>query len=376
MISPLLSYDIFASQRLGGVSRYFLELHREYLTRGVPSLIVAPLWRTEGLRGVSGVLGMKMPRVFDLKGGPRVAVAVDRVVDPLAVWYRRASTDGLVVHRTYYSPVLPFPRAPTAITVHDMIHEAHQEHFTSTDRTSRRKRAWCAKADVVIAISEHTSRQLTMMFDIHPNRVRVVHQGASFLSPDERSRELLHRHRPFLLYVGNRAGYKNFATLLVAYARSDCFRDGVDLIAFGGGSVTPSELNLIAELGLCDRVTFTSGDDGALGAHYEAALALVFPSLDEGFGLPPLEAMLHSCPVAVARAGAMPEVCGDAVLYFNPTSIEDLADAIDRVSKDEPLRRRLSDLGPRHASLYSWSACAEGTLAAYGEARHNFEATN
>lgn len=337
-------------------------------------MVVAPLWRSNGLRGVPGVIGVEVPKWLHSGLGIRIARALGMLFDPLAISWRSALSRELVVHRTYYFPSVPLPRVPTVITVHDMIHELNPNDFPTDDPTARQKRAWCTKADLIIAISEHTARQAVERLNLDPARIRVVHHGVSYLLPDEERLEGLRRRQPFILYVGSRGGYKNFNALLRAYAQTDSCREGVDLVAFGGGPATPSELKLIRTLGLDDRLRFSSGDDGALASHYAAALALIYPSLDEGFGLPPLEAMLHGCPVAAAKEGAIPEVSGPAVLLFDPKSTEELRDAIDRIIGDETLRRKLMELGQVHASRFSWSACAARTLAAYTSARQAFEA--
>ena len=99
--------------------------------------------------------------------------------------------------------------------------------------------------------------------------------------------------------------------------------------------------------------------DAALKALYGHALGLVFPSLDEGFGLPPLEAMSLGCPVAAARAGAIPEVCGDAVLYFDPTSVPAIAAALQQLIANPELRQRLSAVGLQHAAAWTWASSAQ-----------------
>jgi glycosyltransferase involved in cell wall biosynthesis len=140
------------------------------------------------------------------------------------------------------------------------------------------------------------------------------------------------------------------------------------MIAFGGGEQTASERELLGALGISHLVSFTGGDDGALAAHYAAATALVYPSLDEGFGLPPLEAMGHGCPVAASAAGAIPEVTGDAALLFDPADTDAIADAIDRITFDESFRARAQSSGRKRAASFSWDETARKTLSAYATA--------
>jgi glycosyltransferase involved in cell wall biosynthesis len=115
-------------------------------------------------------------------------------------------------------------------------------------------------------------------------------------------------------------------------------------------------------------VSFASGADASLAAHYATAMGVLYPSLDEGFGMPPLEAMLHGCPVAAADAGAIPEVVADAALLFDPTVVESMTAAIDRIASDQALRASLASRGAARAATFTWAAAASTTLSAYSDA--------
>jgi glycosyltransferase involved in cell wall biosynthesis len=114
-------------------------------------------------------------------------------------------------------------------------------------------------------------------------------------------------------------------------------------------------------------------DDAALKALYLGAQGLVFPSLDEGFGLPPLEAMALGCPVVAARAGAVPEVCGDAALYFDPRDPQDMAAALRRLLDDAPLRATLAEAGRQRAASWTWSLAAHRLAALLSRAEGSAE---
>ena len=144
--------------------------------------------------------------------------------------------------------------------------------------------------------------------------------------------------RPSLLYVGHRGGYKNFRTLLQAYGSSPILRE-FELIAFGGYPLLRDEQKEIRRLGITDRVRFESGSDRELAARYQAAAAFIYPSKYEGFGISPLEAMSHGCPVVCSNAGAIPELVGDAGVYLDPNNAEELRTALERVATTEGCRR-------------------------------------
>jgi glycosyltransferase involved in cell wall biosynthesis len=167
----------------------------------------------------------------------------------------------------------------------------------------------------------------------------------------------------FLLAVGSRARHKNLPALAAAFARLKS-EAPLTLAVVGGGNAgvfaptadgaRPTS-SAVRELGVVD--------DATLKALYQQALALVFPSRYEGFGLPPLEALSCGCPVLVARAGALPEVCGEAALYFDPEVRGALEGALQQLVDDAALRARLATAGPARAAAWTWARSAEALLA-------------
>ncbi len=175
---------------------------------------------------------------------------------------------------------------------------------------------------------------------------------------------------PYFLYVGQRSGYKNFARLLNAYASLPRIRNEFDLISFGTNAFTPQEKEAIHSLGLDPmRVRHLSGDDASLAYLYRKATAFVYPSLYEGFGLPPLEAMSLGCPVLCSNTSSMPEVVGDAGLFFDPLDSEAIRQAMESVASSLELRRDLISRGTQRVKSFSYDRCAAETLAVYGSLR-------
>lgn len=274
-----------------------------------------------------------------------------------------------VVHETYYSRLDSAPkRCPTVITVYDMIHELFADKFSPRDKTSQLKKIAIDRADHVICISESTRQDLIRLFETDTKKVSVVHLGfEKFSVVKKNGGQSPATKKPYLLYVGDRGIYKNFNGFVRAIASSKRLKNDFDILAFGGGSLTSFEVNLLSELGFQrDQVKQLSGDDKLLGKLYGGAAAFVYPSLYEGFGLPPLEAMAHNCPVISSNTSSMPEVIGDAAEFFNPTSLDDIADAIERVVYSPSRRVELVTLGQKRLNNFSWGRCAEETLAIYG----------
>jgi glycosyltransferase involved in cell wall biosynthesis len=356
-------HQIFSMQRYGGVSRYFVELASRLPSETVSEVsVIAPVHINSYLT-VNSARGFTHGRYipFEFKGVARVAELINRLAAPLA--WSRSNAD--VVHETYYS-IEPVGKAHRrVVTVHDMIYELFAPK--AAERWIAAKRAAVHRADHVVCVSENTRSDLVHLYNIDPERTSVVHHGYSLSSGtfESNNQKIPSRgQRPSLLYVGNRRGYKNFATLLKAYSNSPILRE-FNLIAFGGSPCLPEECEEIERLGITDRVRFESGSDRALAERYREATAFVYPSLYEGFGIPPLEAMSHGCPVVCSNAGSIPEVVGDAGVYFDPTNSEELRSTLEAVATDEGLQASLRMRGYQRISEFSWDRCAEATAGIY-----------
>ena len=357
-------HQAFVRQPFGGVSRYFCRLANELAKHGEHDLrVFAPLHMNNYLRQLpqSIVDGVFLDRI------PSFARPIVRGLNGLLSSRSINRWQPDVLHETYFqSRPGSSPDIPRVVTVYDMIHEHFPGQFWTWDRTSAHKRRSVSRAEHVICISESTRRDLIDMFDVSPDKTSVVHLAY------ERFAETQAGHsrgtgmpEPFILYVGHRGGYKNFDRLLAAYAASSQVSGAVQLVCFGGGALSSAERARICELGLEGRVHCLSGDDSRLGEAYSLAEALVYPSLYEGFGLPPLEAMAHDCPVVCSDTSSLPEVVGDAGEYFAPMDIDSIRAALERVVGSAERRNELVVSGRRRLEHFSWQKCAQETLAVY-----------
>lgn len=275
-----------------------------------------------------------------------------------------------IVHETYFSPYRLGPqRARRVLTIYDMIHEKFAASFPHADKTARYKAAAAKRADHVVCISETTQRDAIEILGLPPDKTSVVYLGFDLMENAEvsaRNKIVLPTPAPFLLYVGNRRGYKNFSRLLDAYAASPQLRSEYKLICFGGGAFDADELSTMQTLRLnSDQVIQLGGEDHVLGKLYGRARAFVFPSLYEGFGIPPLEAMSHDCPVVCSNTSSIPEVVGDAGEYFDPADTESMRAAIERVVTSDNRRHLLISKGRERLESFSWDRCAVETLDIY-----------
>ncbi|MGB9150210.1 MAG: glycosyltransferase family 1 protein [Burkholderiales bacterium] len=355
--------QIFALQEYGGISRYFCSLAGELsMLANVETKIFAPLHINAYLPTlpstiVSGRKIRRLPKTARLRAKLSMMLARPEI--------NRFKPD--IVHETYYSAHSFAPQgARRVITVYDMIHEKFSGEFLGSDTTYRNKAIAVARADHVICISENTRKDLIDILNVAPEKTSVSYLGYTLNNANgfdtPRPSE-----SPYLLYVGQRAGYKNFDGLLRAYASSAVLKNNCKLVCFGGGAFGAKEIKSVADLGLsADQVIQIGGGDHILAALYKHALAFVYPSLYEGFGIPPLEAMSYQCPVICSNTSSMPEVAGNAAEYFDPLDIENIRDAIERVVESRNDSQLLVARGLERVKQFSWNKCAQETQAIYG----------
>jgi len=360
----VFDHQIFSNQKYGGISRYFVELAKSISKMSKHEArikFIAPLYKNKYIANHEGkykVAGLKFP---DIPKTGRPIRAVNEFLSRFLV--SKYCPD--VIHETYYSKnYISLKNAKRIITVYDMIHERFPEHFSKNDETRVLKRHAVARADHVICISENTKNDLMSILGVENSKISVVHLGFQFSNIGNPSQTK--GGKPFFLYVGPRNGYKNFKKLMMAYASSERLKTNIDVVCFGGGSFGLDELQLFEELKIpITCIKQVSGDDRLLSNYYKTAAFFVYPSLYEGFGIPPLEAMSHGCPVACSNTSSMPEVLGDAAMMFDPYSIESISAALEKIFFDSSSRSALIAKGFKRIQNFSWDKCACETLKVY-----------
>jgi glycosyltransferase involved in cell wall biosynthesis len=221
-------------------------------------------------------------------------------------------------------------------------------------------------AQAVICISENTKNDLLERYPVAADKVRVTHLASEIDASLALGPETVPSRRYFL-YVGLRYRYKNFNGLLAAFARMLSARPGLALCVVGA-PFNDTEKKLIVELGLASAVEhYEQVSDAHLAKLYYHSVAFVYPSLYEGFGIPPLEAMACSTPVVASNRSSIPEVIGDAGLLFDPERTDELTDILITLTDDPPLREQLIAKGHKRAKAFSWDKTVSQTLEIYRE---------
>lgn len=298
----------------------------------------------------------------------------------LPLFLRKFQPD--LVHFPLNRVPLLMPR-PYVVTIHDLSAVMYPE-TGGVWRSLRnfRFRFGLRRASAVIAVSAATKRDVHNVLGIPDSRIRLVYSAPApefFAAADSERERILERYQiryPFLLYAGTIRPQKNIPRLVEAFAvlRTDlegCARyKDLRLIIIGDEiSKYPAVRRAVMQSRVEDAVRFLGFVPlDTLRVFYELAAVFVFPSLYEGFGLPPLEAMASGTPVVASDVGALPEAVGDAAMLVNPENVFDIARGIREVLLDDHLRASLVEKGRTHAASFSWGRTAREVMGIYRDA--------
>jgi glycosyltransferase involved in cell wall biosynthesis len=300
---------------------------------------------------------------------PRVRIPWEQLLAPALL--RRSGAE--IFHGVH--SVVPFAcPVPSLVTVHDLAFIRFSQTFRAYNRAylDLATRISVRKAARVLVVSEHTKREVVGLLGVPAERVIVTPNAprAHFRPPDPLALETFRAKKGlperFVLYVGTLEPRKNLTTLLEAYAKVAAHHDVPLIVGGGKGWLYDAVFQRLEALGLRERVQFVGYiEEEELPLWYAAATVFVFPSIYEGFGMPPLEAMACGTPVIASNSSSLPEVVGDAGLMAPPHDANAFAEAIVRVLDDGALREALRERGLAQAARFTWRTTAERTLAAY-----------
>jgi glycosyltransferase involved in cell wall biosynthesis len=282
-----------------------------------------------------------------------------------------------VFHAPHYV-LPPLTRCPAVVTIHDCIHLMFPQYLPSRAAyVYARASMWSAarQAHRILTVSEASKRDIIHFFSVPPEKVVVVYNAieerfAATPSEEaiERVRERYQLNHRFVLYVGNIKPHKNLVRLIEAFAvlRTRGF-DELKLLIIGDEiSRLPALRRAVHSHKLHKHVRFLGYlEDETLAILYRLASVFVFPSLYEGFGLPPIEAMASGTPVVTSNVSSMPEVAGDAAVLVDPYNVESIVEGIARVLRDPALAAELRRKGIARARDFSWARSVARTREVY-----------
>ncbi len=318
-----------------------------------------------------------------LRALPRANIALDARPWRMGVWLAHAL--GISLDRAFPRMDLfhatehllpPLKRAKTVFTLHDLIFQFFPEYHLPLNRwfLVNAMPHFLRHADAIIAVSECTKRDAVTIYHLPPEKITVIYEGVNPALVPERDPEHIAQARaryaknqPFLLFVSTIEPRKNIIALVdvLRVLRERGYPHRL-LIAGRKGWLYQATFDHVKKTGMETEVDFLDFvPDEELAALFAACDAFVFPSLYEGFGLTPLEAMACGAPVVCSNASSLPEVLGDAAVLVNPRQVGEIAAAVERVITDRALREELRAKGIAQAAKFSWERAARETLAVY-----------
>jgi len=385
----LYDHQIFTQQRFGGVSRYFCELMSRFSTDPTIDFTIAlRCSQNENLKKFY-LLNEHWSNRSDFFSRTQLFSFIQKAIHRdiltfllnnkiLCIGQQESvrelkKQDFNIFHPTYYDPYFlkHLGKKPFILTVYDMIHEVHPEYFSPKSPTVQWKKQLVEKADCIIAISESTKKDIIKFIDVDPDKISVIYLGNPFesmIDSDEAidtSSNSSMCGKSYILYVGNRSSYKNFKFFIETIAPLLVKNNELQVCCAGGEPFTPPETFCLKNLQISHKVHHVQPNEHSMKNLYKNALAFVFPSLYEGFGLPVLEALSCGCPTLLSNSSSLPEIGGDAALYFDPFDSASLTDALERIISDNTLRTQLILKGYERSKLFSWEKTAKATKNVY-----------
>ncbi len=363
----LYDHQIFSTQIYGGISRYFIELMKKFEDDDeIEYKLSLKYSNNHYLKELNHLPYKTFFENYSFKGKYRLLNLLNILNKKVSKEYiSRGNYD--FFHPTYYDTYFLdyLGKKPFVLTIYDMIHEIYPEMFSLRDETSKRKKLLAQKATKIIAISENTKRDIMTFLGISENKIEVIYLANSININKNNDKINITLPEKYILYVGSRGGYKNYELFIEAISPLINDNNKLNIVCAGGGKFNEKEIEKLKNLKIKDRVFYYSGSDSVLAYLYQKAIAFVFPSLYEGFGIPALEAFACGCPVIISNTSSLPEVAGDAAIYINPTDKISILNSIQKVIYDVELRNQLIYKGSQRVKEFTWRKTANKTKKIY-----------
>jgi glycosyltransferase involved in cell wall biosynthesis len=369
----LYDHQVFEYQNIGGISRYFVELIKHNPTARLSLRYSDNVYLNDMYFKKYNLLPIDygyddFMQKYSFRGKKRLFHFYNRFFKGNKTnlelsMEKIKDSDFDVFHPTYYNPYFLkyLGTKPFVLTVHDMIHELFPKYFSLDDVAIVNKKKLIHKANKIIAISENTRQDILKFYPEAENKIKVIyHCFSSTILVNDKKKE------NYLLFTGSRSGYKNFDLFVQAVAPL-LLQYNINLVCTGYG-FSQQEIDLFEGLHIADKVTCQFVTDEVLSELYTKAIAFVFPSLYEGFGFPVLEAFAAGCPAILSNTSSLLEIGGEAAIYFDPYSIQNMRSTIEKVLTSPSLQEQLSCKGKNQIKKFSWEKTANQTYNVYQEA--------
>ena len=376
----LYDYQIFEEQQFGGISRYYYELLNNYegdadievslFINYSKNIYLQSLKKFQNIPfEINDPYKRFLPNIQF--GGKRklfnLLTNKENIETNQELSIKTLSTFKYdIFHPTYFNPYYLdlLKNKPLVVTVLDMISEIYPEYYPLNSKVSIFKKLVTTKAAKIITISENTKRDLVTLFDLNPEKIEVIYLGNSLIINNSNVNSNIVLPKNYLLFVGNRTIYKNFYFLIKSIEKVLLSNKDLKIICTGQ-SFSDTEIDFFKMLGINDNMLHYFADDNLLAELYSNAIAFIFPSLYEGFGIPVLEAFNCGCPCLMSNTSSLPEVGGSASLYFDPKSAESIQSAVIKIISDTDLRQELRVKGYSQLQKFSWEKTAKQTKNVY-----------
>lgn len=350
-------YDYQAFTQIhGGISRYYCEIIQKLRDRIEINISIFYSDNTY-LRKLLPKKTKKLITRKYFKGKDSLSVFINKIYTKFYLIFGQYD----LLHITHIDGyAIKYSKTPFVITIHDLTIEKNPEYFIKNySKTVDRTAKLIKSASHIIAVSENTKSDLIEFYKVSPEKVTVIYHGVP-----KAEAILENSWGEYILFVGNRNGYKNFRRFMEAIAPLLTKNKRIKVLCVGK-SFSKEENLLFKNLGIIDQVKNVKASDQLLYTLYAHAICFVYPSVYEGFGIPILEAFSYNCPVCLSNASCFPEIAGEAAVYFDPFDKSSIYEAVKTIIDSPNLQQELKIKGKKRLKIFSWDIAAAQTLKVY-----------